>query len=116
MSTVGSGVNFSRLTFAEKTGLSTAGGTVDELEALCRRMVEGVNRYADLVERDEDGCCVVADSLPQDAVAALRNLAKTYDFLDVYYPRPKAVLWSEFLSYSNFTGIYSWPSLPRFIS
>ncbi len=107
MSTVGSGVNFSRLTFAEKTGLSTAGGTVDELEALCRRMVEGVNRYVDLVERDEDGCCVVADSLPQDAVAALRNLAKTYDFLDVYYPRPKAVLWSEFLSYSNFTGIYS---------
>ena len=69
MSTVGSGVNFSRLTFAEKTGLSTEGGTVDELEALCREMVAGVNRYVDLVARDEDGCCTVADTLPQDEKA-----------------------------------------------
>ncbi len=107
MSTVGSGVNFSRYTFAEKTGLSTAGGTVDELEALCREMVAGVNRYADLVERDEDGCCVVSDTLGQDAREAMKKLAETYDFLDVYYPRPKAILWSEFMSHANFTGIYS---------
>ena len=107
MSTVGSGVNFSRYTFAEKTGLSTAGGTVDELEALCREMVAGVNRCVDLVERDEDGCCVVADTLGKDAAAAMKKLAETYDFLDVYYPRPKAILWSEFMSHANFTGIYS---------
>ena len=107
MSTVGSGVNFSRYTFAEKSGLSTEGGTVDELEALCRKMVEGVNQYVDLVERDEDGCCVVADTLPQDAITAMKKLAETYEFLDVYYPRPKAILWSEFMSYANFTGIYS---------
>ena len=107
MSTVGSGVNFSRYTFAEKSGLSTAGGTVDELEALCRRMVEGVNRYADLVERDEDGCCTVADTLGQDSIAAMKKLSETYEFLDVYYVRPKAVLWSEFMSHANFTGIYS---------
>ena len=107
MSTVGSGVNFSRYTFAEKTGLSTAGGTVDELEALCREMVAGVNRYADLVERDEDGCCAVSDSLAKDSVTAMKKLAETYAFLDVYYPRPKAILWSEFMSHANFTGIYS---------
>ena len=107
MSTVGSGVNFSRYTFAEKTGLSTAGGTVDELEALCRRMVDGVNQYVDLVERDEDGCCIVADTLGQDSINAMKKLAETYDFLDVYYVRPKAILWSEFMSHANFTGIYS---------
>ena len=107
MSTVGSGVNFSRYTFAEKSGLSTAGGTVEELEALCREMVAGVNRYVDLVERDEDGCCVVSDTLPEDARTAMKKLAETYDFMDVYYPRPKAILWSEAMSHMNFTGIYS---------
>ncbi len=107
MSTVGSGVNFSRYTFAEKSGLSTAGGTVEELEALCREMVAGVNRYVDLVERDEDGCCVASDTLPEDARTAMKKLAETYDFMDVYYPRPKAILWSEAMSHMNFTGIYS---------
>lgn len=107
MSTVGSGVNFSRYTFAEKSGLSTAGGTVEELEALCREMVAGVNRYVDLVERDEDGCCVVPDTLPENARTAMKKLAETYDFMDVYYPRPKAILWSEAMSHMNFTGIYS---------
>ena len=42
MSTVGSGVNFSRYTFAEKSGLSVEGGTVDELEALDVKAVEGI--------------------------------------------------------------------------
>lgn len=107
MSTVGSGVNFSRLTFAEKSGLSAAGGTADELETLCREMAAGVNRYAGLVARDENGCCIVADTLPEDSVRAMKKLSETYSFLDVYYVRPKAILWSEFMSYCNFTGIYS---------
>lgn len=104
---IGNGVSYGRETFAEKAGMIVAGGTKEELYAVCRIMVEGINEYADRVKRDETGESLISKELPAESVSAMKKLGKTYDFLDQYYPRPKPVLFSEFLSKCNITGIFT---------
>ena len=44
---------------------------------------------------------------PGPAVGAMHGLAEEFPALEGYYPQPKKLLLSEFLSYQGLTGIYS---------
>ena len=43
----------------------------------------------------------------EGAVEAVHGLAEEFPALEGYYPQPKKLLLSEFLSYQGLTGIYS---------
>ncbi len=104
---LGNGVNYNRMTFAEKSGLGTAGGTKEELARVVEELVREVNLASEKVERDGNGLCVMPEDYLETSRRVMKELGGTYDFLDVYYPRPKGVIWSTFLSECNITGVFS---------
>lgn len=104
---LGAGVNYNRSPFSEDNHLRSGGGTKEELYHLCLILAEGTNELADQVRRDENQIMQLEPGFEQAAVEAMRSLSKQYDTLKGYYSRPKPVLFSEFLSHQNVTGIHS---------
>ncbi len=101
------GINYHRDSFVESIGLKADSYTVDELEAVCEDLTEEVNAYAGQVERDADGVMVLSGKEREEAVAAMERLGEQWDVLAGYYPKPKPLTVSAFLSVQNLTGIYS---------
>ena len=104
---LGCGINYNRSTFAQASGLPTSGGTPEELYQLCEILTEEANKLADSVNRDEQGIMQLSVPLKQEAVKAMEKLADDYPSLGGYYPQPKPVLFSEFMSHENISGIHS---------
>lgn len=101
------GINYHRNSFAESIGLKANSYTIDELTSVCEDLTEEVNTYAGQVERDADGVMVLSDNEQEEAVAAMERLGEQWDVLAGYYPKPKPLTFSAFLSVQNLTGIYS---------
>lgn len=101
------GINYHRNSFAESIGLKADTYTVDELKGVCMELTERVNTYAGQVERDADGVMVLSGNEREEAVAAMERLGEKWDELAGYYPKPKPLAFSAFLSVQNLTGIYS---------
>lgn len=101
------GINYHRNSFAESIGLKADAYTVDELKGVCMDLTEQVNTYAGRVERDADGVMVLSGNEREEAVAAMERLGEKWDVLAGYYPEPKPLTFSAFLSVQNLTGIYS---------
>ena len=101
------GINYHRNSFAESIGLKADTYTVDELKGVCMDLTERVNTYAGQVERDADGVMVLSGNEREEAVAAMERLGEKWDVLAGYYPKPKPLAFSAFLSVQNLTGIYS---------
>lgn len=101
------GINYHRNSFAESIGLKADTYTVDELKGVCVDLTERINTYAGQVERDADGVMVLSGNEREEAVAAMERLGEKWDVLADYYPKPKPLAFSAFLSVQNLTGIYS---------
>lgn len=101
------GINYHRNSFAESIGLKADAYTVDELKGVCMDLTERVNTYAGRVERDADGVMVLSGNEREEAVAAMERLGAKWDVLAGYYPKPKPLAFSAFLSVQDLTGIYS---------
>lgn len=101
------GINYHRNSFAESIGLKADTYTVDELKGVCMDLTERVNTYAGQVERDADGVMVLSGNEREEAAAAMERLGEKWDVLADYYPKPKPLAFSAFLSVQNLTGIYS---------
>ncbi|SCI18365.1 Protein of uncharacterised function (DUF3810) [uncultured Ruminococcus sp.] len=101
------GINYHRNSFAESIELKADTYTVDELKGVCMDLTERVNTYAGHVERDADGVMVLSGNEREEAVAAMERLGEKLDVLAGYYPKPKPLAFSAFLSVQNLTGIYS---------
>ena len=101
------GINYRRNSFVESIGLKEDTYTVDELKVVCEDLTEQVNTYAGQVERDADGVMVLSGNEREEAVAAMEHLGEKWDVLAGYYPKPKPLTFSAFLSVQNLTGIYS---------
>ena len=101
------GINYHRNSFVESIGLKADAYTVDELKGVCMDLTERVNTYAGRVERDADGVMVLSGNEREEAVAAMERLGEKGDVLAGYYPKPKPLAFSAFLSVQNLTGIYS---------
>lgn len=104
------GLNYSRETFAQTSGLAVVPSSAQELQELCFQLTIEANRLrADLPESREGvlvSSFASADEAAGFAKDAYGNLAERYPTLSGYTPRPKPVYFSKGLSHLNITGIY----------
>lgn len=104
------GINYERLTFAENAGIQIRESTVDELEALCKNLINDANTLREQVNLDESGVMQAEGNfmhLAKRAHLGYKEAQKKYPFLKGDYGRPKPVLLSRLMSHSNIIGIYT---------
>lgn len=105
------GINYHRVSFAESADLEIRSYSSRELAQVCRMLTEDVNEKADekaaLAALQKDEAENWEDYLQEDATSAMKSLAEDFPQLEGYYPKPKAVVFSEILSVQKITGIYS---------
>lgn len=103
------GLNYHRLSIASIVNLDVQPASVEELEALCRYLIDSANRLRDLVEEDENGIMVspkgVSDILKR-AEKGYQEASAVYPELGGRYGRPKGVMLSKVMSYQGIGGIY----------
>lgn len=89
--------------------------TLEELLAVYNMTAERCNYLAGVIARDEDGMAVYEGSLGADgeildmadtARELMKRLGEKYPQLDGYYPRPKALLSSDFMCQQYMQGYY----------
>lgn len=103
-------INYERLPFSDLAGIEMSESSVDELEALCRYLVDMTNDLREQVEEDEHGIMTVPGgyrSILKRAQAGFDVLEEKYPFLGGRYGQPKPVLLSRLMSHTNIIGIYS---------
>lgn len=105
-------------TFSERYFGSDGGNTEYSLEELMRvynMVAEQCLALSEEMERDEDGRALYTGSIGNDggqldmadkARELMKQLGETYDQLDGYYPRPKALLSSDFMCQQYMCGYY----------
>ena len=92
--------------FGDKYGIKAEEHTVEDLIALGDIVTEIANEYADKVNRDDEGKFSPEGDLGDRAIKAMQNLGKDYPQLDGFYPNPKPVINSFFMSQQYLMGIY----------
>ena len=107
MFTLNCGINYHRMTFAERTGFEIRESSVEELAALCERLAEELNQAAQEITVDSQGSLVITGDLEDEAVKAMQAAGEEYPELAGYYPRPKPVAGYWILSCQQLQGIYS---------
>jgi hypothetical protein len=80
--------------------------TLEELTAIRNMVVERCNELSALVERDAQGNPVYAGDMKEASIKAMQSLGQTYSRLDGYYPKPKALLMSDFCCQQYIQGYY----------
>lgn len=105
--TLNCGINYHRSTFSEVSEMTLKAHSKAQLEALCEKLTDDVNRYSAGIIRNKKGLCVLDSDVDRRAVRAMERLGGQYEALDGYYPRPKPLIVPQILSYQQLSGIYS---------
>lgn len=93
--------------FAEKyLEAAAAEYSLEELETLRNFVVEQCNALCCRIPRNEDGTLSYQGDMSETAKAAMRRLGKTYSLLDGFYPEPKPLLCSDFMSQQYVAGCF----------
>lgn len=79
---------------------------LEELEALRNFVVEQCNTLCCRIPRNEDGSISYGGDMAEAARAAMRELGMTYSGLDGFYPAPKPLRCSDFLSRRYIAGCF----------
>lgn len=80
--------------------------TDEEIIQLYDTLIKKCNELAKQVPRDEHGCFELTCDFKNEARKAMKNAAEMYPQLKGYYPKPKPIQFSYFMSQTNTTGIY----------
>lgn len=87
----------------------------EELLRIYNDIVSHCNALSMEIERDDSGAVVYSGGLDSKgnavdmagkAIGAMQNLGKSYAQLDGYYPRPKAMFFSDFMCQMYMCGYY----------
>lgn len=78
----------------------------EELAALRDFIVVNLNELAEQMERDENGYLIYEGDMHQTAIAAMQCMGEAYDQLQGFYPEPKEIHFSNFLSQTYMMGYY----------
>ncbi len=103
-------INYERLPYSELAGITVQKSSVEDLDELCRWLVEDTNKLREQVSEDQGGVMFVEGgykSVLKRAVKGYEAIEHKYPFLGGKYGPPKPVLLSKLMSYSNIIGIYS---------
>lgn len=82
------------------------GHTRAELKELYGMLIGLANETAPLVPRDKDDRFYLTADVCTEARAAMKKAAEQFPQLDGYYPQPKPIQFSYFMSQSHLSGIY----------
>ena len=94
-------------TFSETYFGEDAGDyTIEELLELRNAVVEQCNHLSAEVKRSGDGSVIIEGDMKTEARTAMKELGKTYAQLDGWYPKPKALLSSDFMCQQYMQGYY----------
>lgn len=80
--------------------------TFEELLAARNYVVHRCNELSALVERDENGDIVYNGDMAEEAILQMQKLGETYAGLRGYYPRPKPLVFSDFMCQQYMQGYY----------
>lgn len=78
-------------------------------ELLLETLSDVASRVGELYDnfpRDEQGYIILEDSFSDDCVSAMKKASTTYSQLSGYYPKPKAIMNSFFMSQEGIIGLY----------
>ena len=102
------GVNYRAPAFSEEAGLMAGESSKEELYALCKDLVRGVNAHADAAEllNDDGGHEPSPEYIGGGGIRSMELLSGRFQELSGFYPRPKRLLFSRLLSVQQLTGIY----------
>lgn len=102
-------------TFSQKYFGERAGNyTIEDVLRVYNDVAEHCNELSEKVERDEEGSILYhgvnaageeAD-MEEKAIEAMQRLGQTYPQLDGYYPRPKPMVFSDFMCQQYMCGYY----------
>lgn len=102
--TMNCGINYYRNPFSSYLDLEIRPSSKEELYDLCEYLTNQVN----LLKSRQSGNQPLKElELGKEGIAAMKNLGEIYPGLAGFYPLPKAVTFSEILSYQYLTGIYA---------
>ncbi len=80
--------------------------TLEDLSRLREFVVERCNSLSVEMERDATGVILYEGDFASEAKKAMQKLGETYDNLGGFYPSPKPLVCSDFLSQQYMTGYY----------
>ncbi len=101
-------INYSRVGFAETAGLSVKKSSNEELKSLAELLISDIAKLENQVAFDDAGAFNLSKQiLKEESIAAMKNLGSKYPALSGFYPVPKPVVLSEYMSDLGITGIFS---------
>ncbi len=103
------GLNYHRVSIASIANLDVRPASVEELESLCRYLIDRANGLRELVEEDRDGVMICpggAGDILERAYKGYELASEVYPELGGKYGRPKGVMLSGIMSYQGIGGIY----------
>lgn len=103
------GLNYSRMTFAEISGLPVEPASVNELAELALHLVNWANELREEVVEDEHGVMILANGIQEmfdRAHLGYDQAAEIYPQLRGRYGRPKGVMLSHYWSYTGIAGVF----------
>ncbi|MED9903482.1 MAG: DUF3810 domain-containing protein [Lachnospiraceae bacterium] len=94
-------------TFNEKYfGKTDRDYSLTELLAVRNFVVERCNTLSGQMERDENGDILYNGDMKEEAIRSMQTLGETYSGLSGFYPRPKALFFSDFMCQQHMQGYY----------
>ncbi len=93
-------------TFASLYGIPEEQYTSAQLAQLCSYIADETNALSQQVQRDDEGHFVLTADLKQTAWKSMQGLGEEFDALSGYYVKPKAIMYSYFMSQQYLMGIY----------
>lgn len=79
---------------------------LEELTLLRNYVVTQANSLAKQVQRDQDGRVIYTDNMENQAILSMQRLGEDYEQLKGFYPKPKELKASEFLSQQYMQGYF----------
>lgn len=103
------GLNYSRLTFAQISGLVTEDSNIDELRELALELTYKANQLREKVDEDHRGVMTLSKGIEdmfKRAHLGYDQAGEIYPELAGNYGRPKGVILSPYWSYTGIGGVY----------
>ena len=103
------GLNYSRATFADISGLSVEPASVDELAELALHLTHKANELRAKVDEDEQGVMALSNGIKDmfnRAHIGYERAGEIYPELAGRYGRPKGVMLSPYWSYTGIGGVF----------
>lgn len=103
------GFNYYRQPLAYSLGYQIEASTLDDLEALCTKLIDKTNQLRAEVEENKTGVMYIQGGYKQVAQRSsigYQSLSQDYPFLKGTYGLPKGIFLSRQLCYTGIAGIY----------